>query len=109
MIALVSGFLLVLVVGIVLAASVMGWGARVTRCQRVGLLVFAAGMVMAAPARFLGQPVGFPDLMMLAGLALYLLARNLKYILRKVDGLDGVFDDRLTFSDVGQDVLKPRD
>lgn len=100
MIAALAGLLLVGVVGVVVASAVMGWGARVTRWQRFGLIIFASGLTLAAPARYFGQAVGLPDLMMLAGLFIYLLARNAKYILRRADALDGREDGRLSLGEI---------
>ncbi|WP_292051620.1 MULTISPECIES: hypothetical protein [unclassified Brevundimonas] len=95
MTALICAVLVALIVGVIVLTAIVGWGARVTRCQRVGLIVCASGLVLAGPSRFYGQPVGYADLMFVGGLAVYLLGRNLKFILRKADGLDGVEDGRL--------------
>lgn|SRR5690606_33884617 len=96
MIAWLSAAAAAFVVGIVVLAAVIGWGARVTRCQRTGLCIMAAGLVWAAPARLFGAAPGLPDLMFLSGLALYLAARHGKHIMDRVDRLDGVEDGRIT-------------
>lgn len=73
----------------------IGWGGLLGLAQRVGLASFAAGLVLAAIPRFQGQPPGWGDLVMLAGLALYFCATYLPKILEHVDGLDGAVDGRL--------------
>lgn len=98
MIAWLSAAAAAFVVGIVVLATVIGWGARVTRCQRLGLCVMAGGLVWAAPARLFGAAPGLPDLMFLAGLALYLAARHGKHILSRVDRLGGVESGRINLS-----------
>lgn len=98
MIAWLSAAAAAFVVGIVVLAAVIGWGARVTRCQRIGLCIMAAGLVWAAPARLFGAAPGLPDLMFLSGLGLYLAARHGKHIMGRVDRLDGVEDGRITLS-----------
>lgn len=83
------------VVSIVVLAALIGWGARVTRYQRIGLMVMAAGLIWAAPARLFGAGPGIPDLMFLGGLALYLCARHGPHIMVRVDRLDGVEDGQV--------------
>lgn len=94
MIDILCALLAIVVVAIVMMSALMGWGARVTACQRWGLCTMASGLVLAAPSRY-AQGVSFADLMFLGGLCLYLLARNIKFILRRADALDGVQDGRL--------------
>ncbi|WP_433934397.1 hypothetical protein [Brevundimonas diminuta] len=98
MIAWLSAAAAAFVVGIVVLAAVIGWGARVTRFQRLGLCVMAAGLVWAAPARLFGAAPGLPDLMFLTGLALYLAARHGRHIMRRADRLDGAEDGRISLS-----------
>ena len=93
MIAVLCGLLAVVIVAVVFLAALMGWGDRVTRCQRYGLCVMASGLILAAPSRYV-QGVGLADLMFLLGLAVYLLNRHLKFILRRADALDGAHDGR---------------
>ncbi len=93
MIAVLCGLLAVVIVAIVFLAALMGWGDRVTRCQRYGLCVMASGLILASVDRFM-QGVGLADLMFLLGLATYLLNRHLKFILHRADALDGAPDGR---------------
>lgn len=95
MIAWMTAVAAVIVVGIVALAAVVGWGARVTRFQRIGLIVMAAGLTWAAPARLFGATPGMPDLMFLSGLALYLCARHGAHIMARVDRLDGIEDGQI--------------
>ncbi len=98
MIAWLSAAAAAFIVGIVVLAAVIGWGARVTRFQRIGLCVMAAGLVWAAPARLFGAAPGLPDLMFLTGLALYLAARHGRHIMSRADRLDGAEDGRISLS-----------
>ncbi len=97
MIAWLSAAAAAFIVGVVVMAAIVGWGARVTRCQRIGLCVMAGGLVWAAPARLFGAGPGLPDLMFLSGLALYLAARHGRQIMERVDRLDGVEDGRVSW------------
>ncbi|WP_438853180.1 hypothetical protein [Brevundimonas nasdae] len=97
MIAWLSAAAAAFIVGVVVLAAIVGWGARVTRCQRIGLCVMAGGLVWAAPARLFGAGPGLPDLMFLSGLALYLAARHGRQIMERVDRLDGVEDGRVSW------------
>lgn len=97
MIAWLSAAAAAFIVGLVVMAAIVGWGARVTRCQRIGLCVMAGGLVWAAPARLFGAGPGLPDLMFLSGLALYLAARHGRQIMERVDRLDGVEDGRVSW------------
>lgn len=97
MIAWLSAAAAAFIVGVVVMAAIVGWGARVTRCQRIGLCVMAGGLVWAAPARLFGAGPGWPDLMFLSGLALYLAARHGRQIMERVDRLDGVEDGRVSW------------
>lgn len=98
MIAWLSAAAAAFVVGLVVLAAVIGWGARVTRFQRIGLCIMAAGLVWAAPARLFGAAPGLPDLMFLSGLALYLAARHGNHIMTRLDRLDGAEDGRISLS-----------
>lgn len=95
MIAWLTAAAAAVIVGIVVLATVIGWGERVTRFQRIGLCVMAAGLVWAAPARLFGATPGMPDLMFLSGLALYLCARHGAHIMARVDRLDGIEDGQI--------------
>lgn len=91
--------ILSMLAAVVLLATVccllIGWGGLLDSLQRVGLASFGAGLVLAAIPRFQGQPPGWGDLFMLAGLALYFCATYLPRILQHIDGLDGAQDGRL--------------
>ncbi|WP_296174214.1 hypothetical protein [uncultured Brevundimonas sp.] len=98
MITWLSAAVAAFVVGIVVLAAVIGWGARVTRFQRIGLCVMAGGLVWAGPGRLFGLAPALPDLMFLSGLALYLAARHGHHIMTRVDRLDGAEDGRINLS-----------
>lgn len=83
-----------LVIGTV-CLLLLGWGGLLGFIQRLGLALFAAGLVLAAIPRFTGRPPGWGDLIMLAGLALYFCATYGPRILRHVDGLDGAVDNHI--------------
>ena len=72
----------------------VGWGGLLTRLQRLGLAMFASGLVLAAIPRFNGHPPGLGDVLMLAGLVLFFGATYGPKILCHVDGLDGAVDGR---------------
>lgn len=87
--ALTAGLLIV-----VICLLLFGWGGLLTLCQRIGLAMFAAGMVLAAIPRFQGKPPSWGDFIMLAGLALYFGTTYAPKIIQHVDGLDGQVDGR---------------
>lgn len=82
-------------VGVVMALLI-GWGGVFSQMQRVGLALSASGVIMAGVPRFLGQPPGLGDLMFLAGLVTFLGRTYGPSIFHNLDGLDGVFDRKLT-------------
>lgn len=94
--SIVAAFGLVVTV----CALLVGWGGLLSRLQRLGLALFAAGMVMAAIPRFLGHAPGWGDLAMLAGLFLFFAVTYGPQILRHIDGLDGAIDGRAHFGPV---------
>lgn len=83
------------IVGIILLASVVGWGARVSCWQKRGLLMAAACVVIVMPGRLLTHEVGLGDAALLGGMETYLWARHGKHILKRADGLDGAVDGRI--------------
>lgn len=85
-----AGLLIVLI-----CLLLLGWGGLLSLLQRVGLATFAAGLLLAAIPRFQGRPPGWADVVMLAGLALYLGATYAPRIIQHIDGLDGASDGRL--------------
>lgn len=97
MIAVLCGLLAVVIVVVVVLAALMGWGERVTRCQRYGLCIMASGLILAGPSRY-AQGLGLADLMFLSGIALALVARHSRSILKRADCLDGIEDGRVTLS-----------
>jgi len=103
MIAWLTAAVAAFIVGMVVLAAVLGWGARVTSWQRRGLCLAAAGLAWAAPGRFTGAAPGLPDLMFLSGLALYLAARHGHHIMTRLDRLDGVEDGRISLSPSAKD------
>lgn len=84
-----------MIVGIIVLAAILGWGGPMPWPQRLGLCAVAAGLVGASPDRFLQRPVGLFDLILLAGLVLYLAASYGAAIARRADALDGRPDGRL--------------
>lgn len=85
------------VAGLVILAAVVGWGGPMTTLQRLGLCGMAAGLVGAGMDRVLQQPVGWFDVLFLAGLGLYLARTYGPAILKRADALDGAVDGRLHF------------
>lgn len=71
----------------------VGWGGLLSRLQRLGLAMFASGLVLAAIPRFTGHPPGLGDVLMLTGLVLFFAATYGPKILQHVDGMDGVIDN----------------
>lgn len=63
----------VVIVGIVVLVSLMGWGGKVHWLQRLTLCAIAAGLVWAGPGRMFNWAVGTGDLLFLAGIAGYFL------------------------------------
>ena len=84
------------VVAMVVLTAVVGWGGAVGRWQRVGLCLTGAGLVWAGPARLLGYSSGLGDLLFLIGLAIHLTAIYGHAWWRRVDGLDGNVDGRIS-------------
>jgi len=82
----------VVVVGVICLAA--AWG-QTTRLQRWGLVLVASGFVGAAADRALQRPVGLFDVMMLMGLALYLVITYGPAIWKRADALDGHQDGQI--------------
>lgn len=95
MIAVLSAVLAAAVVGGVLLVALFDRQNPMSRAQRIGWCLLAAGLLWAGPSRFLGRPAGLGDLVFLLGVLILLLALHGPAILRKVDGLDGRADGRL--------------
>lgn len=85
------------VVGLVTLAAVMGWGGAMTTLQRLGLCATAAGLVGAGAGRAAQSPVGWFDVLFLAGLALYLGRTYGPAIWRRADAVDGLADGVIRF------------
>ena len=83
-----------LVIALLFAVALVGWGGPLPRLQRWALLMLLAGLVWAAPSRWLGLPPGLGDLMMLTGLLLYIGSQYGAALRIKVDALDGMVDGR---------------
>lgn len=84
----------VMVVGVICLVAVLRWG-ETSRLQRWGLVSLAAGFVGAAADRALQKPVGLFDVMMLMGLALYLVITYGPAIWKRADALDGHRDGQI--------------
>ena len=82
------------IISVVCLAAVLGWG-QMTRFQRWGLIWLAAGLMGAAADRALQRPVGAFDVLMLSGVALYLVATYGAAILRRAVRCDEVADVRI--------------
>lgn len=80
------------VVGIIVLAAVFGWGGQIGLVQRIGLCAAGAGLVGAGASRVLQGPVGWFDVLFLAGLALYLARTYGPAILKRADACDGAVD-----------------
>ena len=89
----VLGFAIILTVA---AVAVLGWAGRLTRLERVGLCVLAAGLVWAGPGRFLSTPgPGLGDLLFLAGIGTLLVSIYGRALIAHIEGMDGRQDGRL--------------
>lgn len=86
-------------VGVICLAAVMGWG-RMTRFQRWGLIWLAAGLVGAAADRALRRPVGLFDVLMLGGVAVYLVSTYGPAIWQRADAADGAADGRVSLDKI---------
>lgn len=83
------------IVALVVLVALCGWAGKVSRPQRVGLCLIAAGLVWAGPGRLQGQPPGLGDLAMLLGILVYGLSVYGRQLREHVDELDGRRDGRL--------------
>lgn len=83
-----------LVIGLLFTVGLLGWGGSLPRIQRQALVLVLAGLVWAAPSRWLGLPPGPGDLIMLVGLLLYIGSQYGAALRIKVDALDGMVDGR---------------
>ncbi len=95
---LIAGLAGMLVVAIVVMAAILGWGGSIGVLQRFGLCALAAGLVGAGAGRALQRPVGWFDVLFLAGLGLYLAANYGRAIWMRADALDGAADGRVSLS-----------
>lgn len=95
MIALLSVAIGAGVIGLLATVALLGWGGPLPRLQRAGLLMILAGLVWAAIPRFLGQPPGLGDILMMLGLGLYVWAQYRAALLDAADRLDGVVDGKI--------------
>lgn len=96
MIALAAAALLAAgLVAIVMLSAVLGWGGPMTTAQRLGLCATAAGLVGAGIGRAMQGPVGWFDVLFLAGLVLYLGATYGRAIRARADAADGAPDGHI--------------
>lgn len=91
--AIVAG----VIVGLIALAAVIGWGGTMATTQRLGLCATAAGLVGAGLNRAMQAPVGWFDVLFLAGLALYLGRTYGPAICRRADAVDGLADGAIRF------------
>lgn len=91
----VSVALAAVVVLMIAAVALLGWGGVLSQAQRLGLAGIAAGIAWAGPGRALGRGPGLGDLLMLLGLVVYLAATYGPALFHKADSLDGVTDGRI--------------
>lgn len=87
--------LLALAYVLVIGALLVGWGGAFSQLQRAGLALSASGMVGAGLPRLNGDAPGLWDLLFLAGLMTFLGRTYGPAIFRNLDGLDGVFDQKI--------------
>ena len=94
MIAFASAVVAALVVGLVLLKGVLGWGAAISRSQRLALCMIGAGIVWAGPGRYLELPPGLGDLLFVSGIAVHIFAVHGGSLWRAVteEDPDGPFD-----------------
>ena len=94
---ILAGMAGTLIIGFIVLAAVLGWGGAMTTLQRLGLCATAAGLVGAAISRTMQQPVGWFDVLFLAGLGLYLARTYGPAVLKRADACDGVPDGQIHF------------
>ncbi len=92
LVTVLSAIAAAVIVGVVVLGASLGWAAEVSVRQRTGLVLLAAGLVGAAPARAMQAGVGLFDFIFLLGLAIYLLDRHGPEIVRRADAADGAVD-----------------
>lgn len=96
MIAVICAMLGGAIILTVVAVAVLGWAGRLTRLERVGLYILAAGLLWAGPGRFLSQPgPGLGDLLFLAGIGTLLVSIYGRALIAHIEGMDGRQDGRL--------------
>ncbi len=84
------------IVAVVVAVALLGWAGRLSRLERIGLCVLAAGLLWAGPTRFLAKPgPGLPDLVFLVGVALLLGATYGRAVVAHLDAMDGRADGQV--------------
>ena len=95
MIALICAAIALLIVTGLGLIVFFGWGGAMMRLERYSLAGIAAGIAWAGVPRFLGRPPGLGDLLLLASLAAYFVARYGPELVRHLDRIDGRQDGRL--------------
>lgn len=84
------------IVAVVVAVALLGWAGRLSRLERIGLCVLAAGLLWAGPTRFLAKPgPGLGDLLFLAGIGTLLVSIYGRALIAHIEGMDGRQDGRL--------------
>lgn len=83
------------VVALVCAVALAGWGGTIRKSQKIGLCTSAAGLLWAAPSHVLGRPPGLADVLFLAGALVCLVSHYGRAVFNHVDELDGVRDGRV--------------
>lgn len=84
-----------LIVAVIVLVVFMGWVDHLSLAQRLGLTTIAAGLLWAGPGRAMKLEPGLGDVILLAGLLIFLLATFGREICRRADALDGAADGRL--------------
>lgn len=93
MIAALSGLAALVVIALAVAVALLDWGGKVGMAQRVGLCLMTAGLIWAAPARYLGYGPSLGDLTFMVGIVVYIAAMHGPAVLRsRLAAMDGFPD-----------------
>lgn len=93
MIPALSALAALVVIALAVAIALLDWGGKVGMAQRVGLCLMTAGLIWAAPARYLGYGPSLGDLTFMVGIVVYIAAMHGPAVLRgRIAALDAIPD-----------------